>query len=189
MLFCPVLSVPASSKAELTRKTTADGPVFLGFVAFTHPLAGPELDGGTYLLAWRGAGKLRLPSEEDEPATTNSAVPAPAQDLSTNFWDVAGFDADSDCFFLYSVTGDPLVAFAAGELNFKKMRKGAVALERFVPPTEEELALLAEEGLRPPIPLDTLRFSLAVAGKSKSKGLLFDLPVLVSPGTIDDSWH
>ena len=176
MMFTPVLAAPASSKTELARLAD-EGPMFLGFVSFSFPLTEPALDGGTYLVAYRPEAKFKEP-EEDE-----------AEDVENPFWKTHGFDPEKDQFYFYQPNGAPVVAFAAGEIAFKKMAPGSVSHEPFVPPTEEELEEMAKKGQVPPEPMDTLRFSLAVAGKSKSKGLLFDLPVKIAPGVIDDSWR
>jgi len=186
MLFCPVRSIPVANEIELAR-ASEDEPVPLGFVSLTHPLVEPAIDGGTYLVAWRAAKPID--------ATPNRAG---LGQTKTSFWEVDGFDADSDCFFLYAVDGQPIVAFPAGEPGFGRMRAGSVTLDRFVPPTAKELAERAKrmelaakgEAESPPpiVPADTLTFSIMVAGKSRSKGILFDLPLKVAVGTVDETW-
>ena len=79
--------------------------------------------------------------------------------------------------------GEPIAAFPATPMTFKRMKgKGSVRLDKFVPPEEEP-----EEDAPPIIPMDTLTFSLLIGGK-RSMGASIDLPIKLSPGTIDDSW-
>jgi len=180
-LFCPVFDIGASSKAELTKNSSKDGPQVLGLLSLAHPMMEPELDGGTYIVTWRGAGKLK----QDDPSTdtdTNMNLGG-GQDGVRPFWEVPGFDPEVDCVLFYSVTGEPIAAFPAAPMAFKRMKgKGSVRLDKFVPPTEEP-----EEDAPPIIPMDTLTFSLLVGGK-RSQGASIDLPLKISPGTIDDSW-
>ncbi len=112
---------------------------------------------------------------------------APTQDPTAKIsFDAApGFDATVDCFVLYDLEGDAVAAMPSGPFLYERMRGGGtVKLVPFVPPEEEEDDPEAE----PIVPLDTVLFRPAVAGKQKTKGFKFDLGFKVKPGTVDRSW-
>jgi len=179
-LFTPVESIPAGSTQVLTRVSEEQGPVILGMLSFEHPLIDPELDGGTYFLGWRGEAKLK--TEEEEETSTNMRVAGGAQDEA--FWEVPGFNAELELFFLYDLEGSPIVAWPAPPLEFKKAKQGSsVSFEKFVPPTEPPA-----EDAPPIIPMDTVRFSIVVDGMSR-KALHTTLELKIDPGMIDESWE
>ena len=179
LMFCPVTKVAASSKNDMT-KASSEAPVMLGFIKLPKPLAEPAMDGGNYLLAWRGAGKLpELEKQGDAPAA-NMRIGQDAPD-AIPFWEVGGFNAEADCFFLYSIDGEPLVAFPAPEINYKaKAGIGKMAYEPFVPPEK------VDKDAPPIVPLDTLRMNLLIPGKSKNKALGVELVLKVAEGALTD---
>jgi formylglycine-generating enzyme required for sulfatase activity len=183
-LFCPVFDLGASSKNELTKNSSEGGPQVLGLLSLAQPMMVPELDGGTYIVAWRGAGKLKELDQQDDSKDADANLQlGGGQDGTRPFWEVPGFDPEVECVLLYSVTGEPIAVFPAAPMTFKRMKgKGSVRLDKFVPPEEEP-----EEDAPPIIPMDTLTFSLLIGGK-RSMGASIDLPIKISPGTIDDSW-
>ena len=182
-LFVPSLSLAAGSRAELERITGEQGPVVIGLFSSEHPLRKPELDGGSYFVAWRAAGKLK------------AAEPAPAGDTEeplriggsrqdgVAFHEVPGFDETVDQLFLYNLEGNPILAWASGPIDFKRATQGSqLTFVKFVPPAEEP-----EEDAPPVIPLDTLRVDVVVDAQSR-KALHLAFEVKITPGLIDESW-
>ncbi len=180
VLFCPRLELPATTTDNLTDLSVKDGPVFIGFLDLPRPMAKPELDAGTYWVAWRGAGDLPKP-----PADKQGVLLQGQADATTPFHEVQGFDATKNCFLFYSALGEPQLALEATAPKVEKIRAGTLTVEPFVPPDPKTLPKDAP----PPTPLDTVRITVALPSTtSKSKAFLFDLPILVAPGTYDASW-
>ncbi len=183
-LFCPAAELPADNKTALVKHTSDEGPVVLGVLSFEHPLMEPQLDGGTYYLAWRGAAKIRIeePEDEGEP-TANALIGTSRGQGSTNFWELPGFNAEVDCYFFYDLQFNPVVAWPAPAYELKRLKDGgAVRLDKFVPPTEKP-----KKDAPPIIPMDTLHFDIVVEGR-KRNGLYTTLDLKLQPGTIDDTW-
>ena len=179
-LFCPVAKLPFNNPATMTKES-AGAPVPLGFLSITTPLAQPELDAGTYMIYWRGAGKLPRPEKKEDEGKAGILLGGSQED--TPFWDTPGFSADDDCFFFYSVYGEPQAAFKAKALQSGRLKSfGEVKVEPFVMPDK------LPKNAPPPVPMDTVLFDLKIPGKSKSKGFELELPVKVAPNVVDDSW-
>jgi len=183
ILLCPREEVKGNSTNDLESLTTKEGPLFIGFIQVPLPMLRPELDAGTYLVAWRAAGKL--PEEKEAKDEKDSAQGMRFGQEEIPFHQVPGFSIETDCYIFYTPDGTPQVAVEAPPLKIEKMADGAIKNEPFVAPPAASLPKDAP----PPVPIDTLRFTLRVqSSSSKSKGFLFDLPVLVKPGTYDASW-
>ncbi len=189
VLFCPVQTLPASSPGDLAKHTAQNGPLFLGFVDLPRPLVEPELDGGTYLVAWRGAGKL-APKESSEqrsaqPGREGFRLDRTRQEGSELPLDqVPGFDSAQDCYLFFSAEGVPQVALRAPEFTVERMRPGTVAIE------PASSAAQTPQPLEPGEPLDTLRFTIPIASVSqRSKAFVFDLSLRVKAGSFDASFR
>ncbi len=180
--FTPVATIDAGSLGELGRMTDENGPVLLGMLSLQHPLMKPELDGGTYFVGWRGEGKLRQQEEEKQPEQTVLASGSRRQE-SVDFWQVPGFQEDVACFFLYDIEGQPVVAWPAASLEFKRPKSGSLMrFAKFVPPAEPPA-----EDAPPIIPMDTLSIDVVVDAKSR-KALLTTLELKLAPGAMDETW-
>jgi len=180
VLACPVESVKALTPSDVAAATQKDGPLVLGFVDVPRPLKLPEVDAGTYFVAWRGAGKLEEVKPGAAPKKEESEEPTTPLDQ------IPGFVAEADCYILYSADGTPQVAFPAPPVTSDKAGPSSLKLEPFVAPDPKTLPKDAP----PPTPLDTLRvkFSLQSAS-SKAKAIVFDVPFKLAPGAIDASFQ
>ncbi len=175
VVFTPITALDAGSDSEFGRKTKVTGPAILGMLAFEFPLMAPELDGGVYFVAWRGANKLPKTEDKDEFDID------PLGEVS--FHQVPGFEAEEDQLFLYDLEGQPLVAWNANPIKFQKPKAGSsMTYVEFVPPEEEP-----DEDAPPIIPMDTLRIDAVVDAKSR-KALHTAIELKLSPGTLDSSW-
>ena len=168
MLFTPVSKIEQNNLNNLAKLTLQE-PIVVGFLSLSKTLAEPLLDGGTYHVYYRAANKL--PKIEK-----GESAPAWAQ--------VDGFDEKKNLYFLYTTDGTPQVAFEAEAPAMQRMAPGSVNLEPYVPPEEGEY----DENNPPPPPRDTLRFTFTVQSKKKRDGFKFDLPILLQPGDVDDTW-
>ena len=168
MLFTPVAKIDQRDLNSLIKLTIQE-PIVVGFLSLSKTLAEPLLDGGTYYVYYRAANKL--PKLEK-----GEAAPAWSQ--------VDGFDETKDLYFLHTTDGTPQVAFeASAPPRMQRMSPGSVKLEPYVPPEK------IDEDNPPPPPRDTLRFQFTVQSKKTRDGFLFDLPILLRPGDVDDTWR
>ena len=180
MLFIPAETISANSTKELDDMTVADGPVYLGIVSVDRPLMEPALVEGSYHVAYRAAGKLAdegVISEGDGDSTND----LPTDDIPS-FTEALGFDPEANQFLFFDLDGMPLVTMPAGKFRSERIKdEGSILLEPWEAPKRVDPE-------NPPIPMDTLRFKLVVAGKSGSKGFHFDLPLKFEPDTITADW-
>jgi len=167
MLFLPVAKIEQRDLNSLIKLTLQE-PIVVGVLSLSKTIAEPLLDGGTYYVYYRAANKLpKLEKEEEAPAWSQ----------------VDGFDETKNLYFLYTADGTPQVAFEAVVAPLtQRMSPGSVKLEPYVPPEK------IDEDNPPPPPRDTLRFQFTVQSKKKRDGFLFDLPILLQPGDVDDTW-
>jgi hypothetical protein len=179
VLACPIENVKALTVSDVATMTQKGGPLFVGFVEIPRPLKQPEIDAGTYFVAWRGAAKL----EEQKPAA--AAVKEEGAEPVTPLDQIPGFVAESDCYILYSADGTPQVAFPAPPLTTDKAGNSSLVLEPYVAPDPQTLPKDAP----PPTPLDTLRVKFVLqSASSKAKAIVFDVPFKLAPGALDSSF-
>jgi len=157
LAFVPVEAVPAISMRQLADITVESGPVFLGLLTTDRPLLVPALEVGSYHVAYRAAGEL-------DPARV-----VHDWESARGFHEATGFDATRNQFLFYSLDGVPLVAVPADRLRYNRMREeSTVRID-----SREPKWRIDEFGTQ--LPVDTVRFTLAVPGKSGSKGFHFEL--------------
>lgn len=179
LLACPRENVRATTVNDLSTTTVKEAPLFIGFIDVPRPMERPQLDAGSYFIAWRGAGKL--PEEKDE----KQGIELATQEDETPFHKVTGFNPEKDSFIFYSRDGRPQAAMEAPPIAIEKMRDSTIKIEPYVPPDPKKLPKDAP----PPRQVDTLRFQIVVPSSvSKSKGVIFDLPIEVKLNTYDASW-
>ena len=188
ILFIPVMDISASSTKQLEDMTVADGPSYVGLLSTARSLMEPALEPGSYHVAFRCAGKLpdeMVSAAEEEGEGELDDIPIdPLADQVVPFTEAFGFDPEKDQFLFFDLDGMPLVALTAErKVRYDKMRGLAtITVEPWEPPKK-----IDEEN--PPIPMDTMRFRVMVAGKSGSKGFHFDMPLKIEPGSIDEGWR
>ncbi len=182
--FAPALQAPGASVKNLGDESEKNGPVVLGILTTTSPTLEPKLDPGTYFLTWREAAKV----EEEEPSEDEEEEQA-APPLAS-FTEAANFNAEVASFIFFDIEGKPVTAVPATELNYDRptKSKSPLRVDPWVPPDPEEVDE-DDEDYVPPVPMDTVVLGVFVAGKHKSKGFNFDLPIKVKPDTIDDTWR
>jgi formylglycine-generating enzyme required for sulfatase activity len=189
-IFVPVEKLNASSLKQVRDLTKGNELVHLGVIASTVPFTEPELAPGNYTLTWRGAGKLEEKKKRQEPkgeqkaTQTQQADDDGAEAESLDLMSIPGFDPTVDCFVLFDAgTGAAIKAWPAPPVLFERMRPGRTEVRPWEEPKRKP-----KKDEPPLVPMDTLRFNAAVAGRSKTKGLVFPLELKVAPGTYDDTW-
>jgi formylglycine-generating enzyme required for sulfatase activity len=185
VLFCPVEKAPASTTVDLGKHTAEHGPLFLGFVDLVRPLKEPELDGGTYWVAWRGAAPLKgQPAPAAKPKDSLRVTSPSSQETGVPFQELPGFDPNVDCYVFYDLEGSAQAVLPAPPVVAERVKPCSLRVEPFVPPEKPE------KDAPPPVPLDTLRVTVFVlSATSNNKGFGFDLPIKLAPGAIGQDFR
>jgi len=186
LLFVPTMEIGANSTKQFEDMTVADGPSFIGVFSTDRSLMEPALEPGSYHVAFRCKGKLpdeMVVDEGTDPTDPTDIDFDPLADQVVPFTEAFGFDPEQDQYIFYDLSGMPLVALnSERRVRYDKMRGLAtITVEPWEPPKK-----IDEDN--PPIPMDTLRFRVMVAGKSGSKGFHFDMPLKIEPDSIDEVW-
>lgn len=169
-LFTPVADAGAASVTSLTRDSIGEeGPVVLGFFSTTLALKKPELEPGTYVLAWRGAGRIQRPEKkENESGEEVEAPPTMEEEL--------GLDPKTENFIFLSASGKPLAFAEAKGLNEDRLRAGKITTRSVE--ADERRKITAH---------DLIELSAAVpAGR---RGFLFDITFEVEKDATSGDWR
>ncbi len=185
MLFVPSKEIDGVNVKGLKDASLEKGPHHFGVFHTTVPTMEPALEPGTYMLAWRSAGEVKAAKDDDEKEDEDAASDAGAL---FDFTKAPGFSPEVDQYVFFDATGAPVAAAASPPLLYDRMKPGRVVLETYVPPTPGELEQFEKDGVTPPTPADTVRFSVAVQGRQRNKGFYFVLPVKMKPGAVDGTW-
>jgi len=180
ILFLLSSSVNATNVDEL-RKSTEELPTIFGVLSTTEPLVEPELPAGTYTIAWRGAGELPLDqknaSKVQDPQDPQAPLDPGASEVRLGGFDKApGFVPDKDCWIVYDLAGQPILAFPAKKLDYENLKEDAgVSVQPWEPPAR------LPDGAPPPVPVDTLSVQARIPGRYKGKGFLFAFEAKIQP--------
>lgn len=177
LAFVPVEAADAVNLKGFRDGTVSDGPAHLGILHSSVPFLEPDLPAGTYMVAYRAAGKLPPPPKADD-------EPNPYDD-PMHFSHAPGFNAEADTFFILDATGTPVGTIPASPLRYDKLKEGRIRRTAWVAPEPPEDA---PEDWVPPTPMDTLTFNVSVAGRARGKGFHLELQVKTAPGLVDGSW-
>ena len=66
LVFSPVAQIEEANVGTWKKGTVKNGPATLGFLATSEPISSPALAAGTYLVAFRAAGKPEAPKDDAE---------------------------------------------------------------------------------------------------------------------------
>ncbi|MDP6369361.1 MAG: formylglycine-generating enzyme family protein [Planctomycetota bacterium] len=175
ILFVPVEKILDTSTSALEKRSLKDGPQHLGVLTTTLPILEPELEPGTYMLAWRAKGDDPKPEKgEDAEADATEAEPTAAEQL--------GFDTETAQFIFYDSNGTPVRARPAGSLGFSRLKPGAVTFEdhEFKVMVEEEEVTQTEKWVH---------FALGIQSRLRGKGLTFTLELKIDPAELERDWR
>ena len=168
MLFVPVSQIDAGDVRNLNSESE-DAPIHLGMFWLTKPLVEPALEPGAYMVAYRHGAELPKLAETDLPPAWRSTP---------------NLDPMKASYIFYDAEGEPVTAWALGTpADFGKLSEGSANLVPWVPPAK------VDKDAPPLVPRDTLRFHLKLKSRVRNRAFVFDMPFLVEPGTIDDTWH
>ncbi len=154
-VFTPVKELPASDLASLEKLSLESGPVALGFFTTSEVVLEPELEPGSYLVAFRARGVPSMPSQKGEPESEPPLEEALALDIAF------------DHLVFTTLAGRPASAMKT-KLEWTNLRESRAEI---VPPGADD-------------PAATLRFTLCLAARGTQKSCLVDLPMRFAAGTI-----
>ena len=170
-LFMPVTQIEENSVKNLASGTIEE-PIVFGLLSVSVPMMSPNLDAGTYVMAYRAAGDL--------PKVDPKANPD-QQPTTLRFTEAEGFDPDQDQYFFFDGEGNPMATLPAAKPLFEKKAAGRATWQAFEAPKRPDKK-------NPVTPMDKLRFKAFADSSNSRKGFAFDLTVGVQPGLVDDSW-
>lgn len=173
VLFTPVAELNSSNPAAMGKKTVTDGPLILGFLSTTLPLTSPPLEPGTYVVGWRAAGvnreKEKDPNEVDE-EEEEGPTKRPLRDFEVPF------DEKKENLVFFNQSGDPMLAHPFAGVESKKLKQGTMAV-KFVAANEKKEIPSHEE------------IVIGAVVPAGSRGLLFDIKLVVPSGTTAGDWR
>ena len=180
--FIPVETAGPKNVIQF-KENSRIAPVEIGAFTTTIPLLEPALGPGTYLLSWRagGEGPRKKPTETDEADTKASEgddVPAEAAMPETE--SEFPFDIMQDTLIFRVPAGEIVGSVRCAQPEDIKMKNnGTIGLSTVTP--EDALAFGTKAG-------ELLNFKVFAPNRAK-KGYLFNIPIMVTPGAVDQTWR
>jgi formylglycine-generating enzyme required for sulfatase activity len=195
--FLPAAGIEARSLEALGQASLEKGPVPLGILTISVPLAKPALEPGTYLVAYRAAGEPAAAKKPDEEPAPGEAVrqaqeqePAPQApgEKKPNAADeaIAGLrkvgDLSKQQLFFFDLDGQPVLALGVEQVEAVRTKKPEPTRLTLIPYEPPKFAV-KEEDKGPEH--DTARFEIKLLTPSKSEQLVIPLALEVQRGTFD----
>ncbi|MFT5080370.1 MAG: sulfatase modifying factor 1 [Gammaproteobacteria bacterium] len=181
--FIPVESAGPKNVIQF-KENSHIAPIEIGAFTTTVPILEPALEPGTYLLSWRsgGEGPRKKPEKKDESADAKdeSGLEAPADAEMLVEEPEFPFDIMQDTL-IFRVPGGDIAGFVrCGEPQDIKMKNnGTIGLSTVTP--EDALAYGTKAG-------ELLNFKVFAPNRAR-KGYLFNIPIMVAPGAVDQTWR
>ncbi|HJP02770.1 MAG TPA: SUMF1/EgtB/PvdO family nonheme iron enzyme [Planctomycetota bacterium] len=179
-LFVPILQVHAVNPSDLRKSSLEDGLLHLGFFSTDQPMIEPNIEPGSYLVAFRGKGESPEKPEDETEASGEDEV-AEVED-SKPLEEFVQFDPAVDNFIMMDMTGEPVAAmpvarFVWGNPNVLDSKVGFRDRTIIEIVDEEEVEVHQE----------WLEFDVFVKGRT-SKGLKTTFGVRLKEKAREDSW-
>jgi len=184
LAFIPNEKLEVSSTL-LLKDRSQELPHELGAFSTTMPLLEPALPAGTYTLSWRAANEFNVPEEpvvEDEEGESSEVR---GQDGDEALEEVMiepeyPFDPLVDTLIFRDLDGEIVGWIPVAAPGEERLAPGKIALKEIGP--EEAVAAGTKAGTE-------LTFQVYVPYTRSNKGFLFEIPVLVKGGVIDETWR
>lgn len=179
--FIPVETAGPKNVLQF-KENSRIAPIEIGAFTTTIPLLEPALEPGTYLLSWRAGGegpreKASKKEEADAEASEGDAAgDEPVAESEPEF----PFDIMQDTL-IFRVPGGEIAGYVrCGQPDDIKMKNnGTIGLSTVTP--EDALAFGTKAG-------EQLNFKVFAPNRAK-KGYLFNIPIMVAPGAVDQTWR
>ncbi|MDF1798253.1 MAG: hypothetical protein P1V81_03685 [Planctomycetota bacterium] len=171
----------------LLKDRSHETPHELGAFSTTMPLLEPELPAGTYTLSWRAKGEFKVMEspEVEEPAEAagkemrNQDGGAGAEGelaIEPEF----PFSPDKDTLIIRDLAGEIVAWIPVPEPKEERLAPGRTKLKEIKPEAAAKAGTKAGT---------EVTFEVYVPYSRSNKGFLFEIPVLVKGGVIDDNWR
>ncbi len=192
VLFTPAAEMQSNGLNDIRKMAGDDQLAFLGFLATNQELVEPALPAGTYLVALRGASKVADREEGDEAeAEAEGEEEAPRGDSEATTYrvdEVLEFDTMMDNYILIDMSGNPVAAMEARQLEYGNPPAGAGAMAV----VDRNVTLTVEGANGKPEKVEVtqqwLDIRTFVKGKSR-KGLEATISVRFAEGLFADGWR
>ena len=180
--FIPVESAGPKNVIQF-KENSRIAPIEIGAFSTTVPIMEPALAPGTYLLSWRSGGegpRKKAPKAEDSEAKAGQDNETPVGGEVAGEEPEFPFDIMQDTL-IFRVPGGEIAGFVkCGPPDDVKMKSnGTIGLSTVTP--ETALAFGTKAG-------EQLNFKVFAPNRAK-KGYLFDIPLMVAPGAVDQTWR
>jgi len=189
-MFVPALDLDASTVTELRELARRRGPLPLGVLAVSRPVAEPALDRGTYVVSFRAAGTLAAPTSggvknganrsrarQDADRTRSEAFLRPPSDL----------DLETDALVFYSPGGEPRAWMRAPEFEYRR----PLAPEISIAPAIRDYVVEKPGGVRERSAEPAVALTMGVSAwvRVPGKGVSFTLELLFQPNDVGPGWR
>jgi len=182
LLYVPLEELGESQDAGF-RRDSLKAPAHLGFLSIKEPMLQPALEPGTYLVAFRSAGKAPDPTEEE--VEEGEEVADPETPVMDSLLD--GLDLEQDNLLLINAnTGERSAAFPIMNTKFAKGEAGGnwskiVKTHQEVDPDNPRKQIEISE--------DWLRCDIRIGTKIRRRALIFAFEMMPDPAHFTHKWR
>ncbi len=183
LVFSPVAQIEEANVGTWKKGTVKNGPATLGFLATSEPISSPALAAGTYLVAFRAAGKPEAPKDDAEAEGDGAAdklVVRQDDDEGLPVW-MAQIDPMEDNLLFFEAKSGELTA----SLPVRKAPEIVKSQGAGWRKDSEKVEIKDADGKRAFEQQPRLTLRAEVPHRLRGKVLAFELMTTVEPGLMD----
>lgn len=183
LVFSPVAQIEEANVGTWKKGTVKNGPATLGFLATSEPISSPALAAGTYLVAFRAAGKPEAPKDDAEAEGDGAAdklVVRQDDDEGLPVW-MAQIDPMEDNLLFFEAKSGELTA----SLPVRKAPEIVKSQGAGWRKDSEKVEIKDADGKRAFEQQPRLTLRAEVPHRLRGKVLAFELTTTVEPGLMD----
>lgn len=183
LVFSPVAQIEEANVGTWKKGTVKNGPATLGFLATSEPISSPALAAGTYLVAFRAAGKPEAPKDDAEAEGDGAAdklVIRQDDDEGLPVW-MAQIDPMEDNLLFFEAKSGELTA----SLPVRKAPEIVKSQGAGWRKDSEKVEIKDADGKRAFEQQPRLTLRAEVPHRLRGKVLAFELMTTVEPGLMD----
>lgn len=185
LVFSPVAQIEEANVGTWKKGTVKNGPATLGFLATSEPISSPALAAGTYLVAFRAAGKPEAPKDDAEAegegdGAADKLVVRQDDDEGLPVW-MAQIDPMEDNLLFFEAKSGELTA----SLPIRKAPEIVKSQGAGWRKDSEKVEIKDADGKRAFEQQPRLTLRAEVPHRLRGKVLAFELMTTVEPGLMD----
>ena len=185
LVFSPVAQIEEANVGTWKKGTVKNGPATLGFLATSEPISSPALAAGTYLVAFRAAGKPEAPKDDAEAegegdGAADKLVVLQDDDEGLPVW-MAQIDPMEDNLLFFEAKSGELTA----SLPVRKAPEIVKSQGAGWRKDSEKVEIKDADGKRAFEQQPRLTLRAEVPHRLRGKVLAFELMTTVEPGLMD----